>query len=407
MASIVTDQNEIKRIYEELGDNAIEMTQPEIDEINAKIYNYSFLFLKRNDQIIKSLTTSRKIRNRIVQLRRNIKSAAKKPDEIDSKTLEYFTFFKNYMQSATLNQTATKSFYKNIMWYQEKMNQILDQHVQMVFVFEDNATILFADSEDLLSGFDKSNMIFKYNINKYKRTTNEEKEEKNMIEFSTINSDFSALRSTYLEVIWRYRHAKYRKTDGTREKLKIVLYKIDKRWHGVFVVAGGDISQAYAAYALNHIFAPFKNKDLEHQVEFFLFGNENGTRLYLSQQGTSQDNIKKWSHGGVVGVDDESGFLAGDVSLGDTEYGIKGGGASSLGLKQIFDFAEKVVRSQGAFSKKDVQNWKQTAKKDANTRNRLYNKIDQVLKTKITDAINLDTDLQRLKTTINNRSRGS
>jgi hypothetical protein len=49
MASIVTDQNEIKRIYEELGDNAIEMTQPEIDEINAKIYNYSFLFLKRND----------------------------------------------------------------------------------------------------------------------------------------------------------------------------------------------------------------------------------------------------------------------------------------------------------------------------------------------------------------------
>lgn len=405
--SIDTNPEEIKRIYEELGNSAIEATQPEIDEINAKIYNYSFLFLKRNDQIIKNLTTSRNIRNRIVQLRKNIKSAAKKPDEIDSKTLEYFTFFKDYMQSATLNQTATKNFYKNIIWYQEKMNQILDQYVQMIFVFENNGTILFADSEDLLSGFDKSNMTFKYNINKYKRNTKDEKEEKNMIEFYTTNSDFSALRSTYLEVIWRYRHAKYRKTDGTREKLKIVLYKIDKRWHGVFVVAGGDISQAYAAYALNHIFAPFKNKDLEHQVEFFLFGEENGTSLYLNQQRISQNNIKKWSHGGVIGVDDESGFLAGDVSFGDIEYGIKGIGSSSLNLRQIFDFAEKVVRSQGAFSKKDVQNWKQTAKKDSNTRNKLYNKIDQVLKTKITNAINLNTDLQRLKTIINNRSRES
>lgn len=404
--SVDTNPEEIKRIYNELGNDAIEKIYPEIDELNAQIYNYSFLFLRKNYQIMRKVINARQIRDRIKQLRRNVKNTAKNPDKVDPEILEYFTFFKNYMQTISLTEEITKELYENIMWYQRKMNQILDQTVQMTFVFEDDATILFADSKDLLSSFDKSNIVFKYNINKYKGLTDQEKKEKNMIEYNANNLDYSALRSTYLEVIWRWRHATYRKTSGTLPgKLRVVLYKINNKWHGVFITAAGDISQAYAAYALNHIFAPFKNKDLEHQVEFFLFGEENGTNLYLNQQRISQNNIKKWSHGGVIGVDDEPGFLAGDVSLKNIEYGIKGIGSSSLNLRQIFDFAEDVVNKKGAFSKKDVQDWKKTAKDKTNTRNKLYNKVNQVLRNKIKDALNLDADLQRLKADINNRSK--
>ena len=403
--SVDTNPEEIKRICNELGNDAIEKIYPEIDELNAQIYNYSFLFLRKNYQIMRKVINARQIRDRIKQLRRNVKNTAKNPDKVDPEILEYFTFLKNYMQTISLTEEITKELYENIMWYQRKMNQILDQTVQMTFVFEDDATILFADSKDLLSSFDKSNLIFKYNITKYRNLTDQDKKEKNMIEYNANNLDYSALRNTYLEVIWRYRNATYRKTNGRSGNLKVVLYKINDRWHGVFISAGGDISQAYAAYALNHIFTPFKNKDLEQQVEYFLFGEENGTRLYLNQQRISQNNIKKWSHGGVIGVDDESGFLAGDVSLNNIEYGIKGIGASSLGLRQIFEFAENVVNKKGAFSKKDVQDWKKTAKDNANTRNKLYNKVNQVLRNKIKDALDLDTDLQRLKADINNRSK--
>ena len=403
--SVDTNPEEIKRICNELGNDAIEKIYPEIDELNAQIYNYSFLFLRKNYQIMRKVINARQIRDRIKQLRRNVKNTAKNPDKVDPEILEYFTFFKNYMQTISLTEEITKELYENIMWYQRKMNQILDQTVQMTFVFEDDATILFADSKDLLSSFDKSNLIFKYNITKYRNLTDQDKKEKNMIEYNANNLDYSALRNTYLEVIWRYRNATYRKTNGRSGNLKVVLYKINDRWHGVFISAGGDISQAYAAYALNHIFTPFKNKDLEQQVEYFLFGEENGTRLYLNQQRISQNNIKKWSHGGVIGVDDESGFLACDVSLNNIEYGIKGIGASSLGLRQIFEFAENVVNKKGAFSKKDVQDWKKTAKDNANTRNKLYNKVNQVLRNKIKDALDLDTDLQRLKADINNRSK--
>jgi len=65
---------------------------------------------------------ARQIRDRIKQLRRNVKNTAKNPDKVDPEILEYFTFFKNYMQTISLTEEITKELYENIMWYQRKMN---------------------------------------------------------------------------------------------------------------------------------------------------------------------------------------------------------------------------------------------------------------------------------------------
>jgi len=71
---------------------------------------------------MKRITDVTNIKNRMKQLRRNVKNAARNPDKVVPETIEYFNFFKDYMQTISLTNQTTTELYENIMWYQKKMN---------------------------------------------------------------------------------------------------------------------------------------------------------------------------------------------------------------------------------------------------------------------------------------------
>lgn len=398
----IKDSGVAEAVCEEIISDNIENIQPEIDEINAKIYNCSFAFLRRNQEIMKKFATTTDMHNRLETLRQNLRYASSDPSRVSPAVIQYYTFFKSYMSAYSSTQEQKKELYENIITYQKEINEILGQTVKMTFVFEDNAEIIFIDSENLIANeWNSVKGKFKYNLRLYDSTS------MNSETYDTSNLNFIPLKNTYLEIIWRYDIAQYRKrTTGTTGRntgpMKMILYYIGNHWYGVRVSSKGDISEAYATYALSHTLKPFIEREgnIEEQVQYFLFGVDNGTSFYRHQ---TPSYISKWSHGGVIGIDNEPGFLAGDFSKDGIEYGIKGNAAMTLGIKQVFDFAENVVNQHGAYSITDIQTWKNNARNNANTRNKMTTNVRRTLHDKITDAVSgaqLDRDLRAAKTAI-------
>ena len=400
---IQTDSSTIEKIREELGEDAIQIISPEIDKLNAYIYNCSFKFLKNITPIIEQSNNTRRLENRINQYRNNIIAKKENPDSIDNAVTSYYGHLQQVLRQNQLNETTRKEYYECIMTYQKEMNEILGQTVQMTFVFENTGEIIFMDSKDLVNGYDNEAGKFRYDLD----LANNAQIQKTVYDFIEGTNfkieDTIPLRDTYKEVIWRFRVAKKLKNSSNNRKTNfcMVLYYIKDHWNGVKVSAGGDISQAYANFALNHTFEPFINKERELRVEYFLFGVQNGSQVYKTK---SREQIRKWNFG-VIGIDNESGFLAGDTSLNSIEYGIKGIGASSLGVKQIFDFAENVVNKKGAFSKDDIEQWKRDANQRASTRNRMYEHINRNLESVVENASNYIEDLLRIESEILYRIR--
>ena len=69
-------------------------------------------------------------------------------------------------------------------------------------------------------------------------------------------------------------------------------------------------------------------------------------------------------------VDNESGLLKGDVTVGQIEYAIKGVSASTLKMNQVIQLAEKICGKQ-VYTKKDLEEQKQDYHKKMKTRNHI------------------------------------
>lgn len=393
----IRDSGTAEAVCEEIINDNIENIQPAIDEINAKIYNCSFAFLRKTQEIMRNFANTADMQNRLETLRQNLRYASSDPSRVSPAVIQYYTFFKRYMSASRTSQEQKKELYKNIISYQKEINEILGQTVKMTFVFEDDAEIIFIDSENLIANdWDGAKGKFRYDLGLYDSTS------MNSEIYDTSNQNFEPLKNTYLEIIWRYDKAQYRKKTGDTDPMKMILYYIGNHWYGVRVSSKGDVSEAYATYALNHTLKPFieRQGNIEEQVQYFLFGVNNGTSFYGHQ---TQRYISKWSHGGVIGIDNESGFLAGDFSQNGIEYGIKGNAARTLAIRQVFDFAENVVNQHGAYDATNVQAWKTNARNNAFTRNRMTADIEGTLHAKIADAISdvqLDNDVAAVKTAI-------
>ena len=71
----------------------------------------------------------------------------------------------------------------------------------------------------------------------------------------------------------------------------------------------------------------------------------------------------------VAKVDNESGLLAGDVTIGNIEYAIKSADASMLGIRQMVLLAE-LIQKDVIKDISDLLKYKQLLHNKARTRNR-------------------------------------
>ena len=76
------------------------------------------------------------------------------------------------MSASRTSQEQKKELYKNIISYQKEINEILGQTVKMTFVFEDDAEIIFIDSENLIANdWDGAKGKFRYDLGLYDSTS--------------------------------------------------------------------------------------------------------------------------------------------------------------------------------------------------------------------------------------------
>ena len=201
--------------------------------------------------------------------------------------------------------------YSESFKFQNILNEVLGQKIVMTFVYAGKeGPELYEMTSDKVLRFDysKNNQL----TARYSITQDQLKDFARSMELDNdLKFSLPGLKTTYKEVMHRYEIARDRKT-------YMVMWDKGDYWEKWKVSSAGDINEAYAKFIL------------ENQPDpSFTLGME--------------ENIEDYVTKGVALVDNISGLLQGDVSIGNIEYGIKSAGASSLGLAQMKRLAQKIL----------------------------------------------------------------
>lgn len=238
--------------------------------------------------------------------------------------------------------------------FQNQINELLNQKVELVYVYQDekNNPVLYTLDQSSLSS------ALYYQNNKGKIAGRFKQDRNNFLSYLTNltkyqlyeNFNLDYFNYTYKQVIWRFNYGHQKNTDlimwlnpfytGLNGKVKWLKASVNKR---------GDIKEAYASVILDrqiNSIKLFNDEKLDNNVHFFM------------------EQVAK--------VDNESGLLKGDVTVGQIEYAIKGASASTLGLKQIIEVAQTILNKIN-YLKSDLKNQKEEFHKKAVTRNHIEN----------------------------------
>lgn len=238
--------------------------------------------------------------------------------------------------------------------FQSQLNELLEQEVELVYVYQDeknNPTLYTIDpaslfpiltykkNKDLAKGtFEQGKNDFKAALTKLTKYQLYEK----------FNLDY--FNYTYKQIIWRFNYARSSKKAKNWVMWLNPQYKSRKKqdkWNKATVSSAGDIKEAYASIVLKREINSVK-----------LFNDEkldNNVHSFMEQ---------------VAKVDNESGLLAGDVTVDQIEYAIKGIFAQTLGMNQIVEMAQEIL-NKANYSEKDLGDKKADFHKRAETRNKI------------------------------------
>ena len=240
------------------------------------------------------------------ELRKLMKAGCSNED-LDEEYLKNKDEISTFLQVSQIPQTLYSESFK----FQNILNEVLGQKIVMTFVYVGkNGPELYEMTSDKVLRFDYSSrnqLTARYSI------AQEQLNElgRNMELDSDLKFSLPGLKSTYTEVMRRYEIARDRKT-------YMVMWDKGDYWEKWKVSSAGDINEAYAKFIL------------ENQADpSFTLGMEENIEDYITQ--------------GVALVDNISGLLQGDVTIGNIEYGIKSAGASTLGLAQMRTLANKIL----------------------------------------------------------------
>ena len=385
--TVNTDGKEANRILKTLE----EQTEKDIDEVqkenNKKLYIGAVNLLNVLERQYKLAIDLNNLAQRHENYKNIVRGKAHDPDNIQNNVINYWDSFRQLSREIKNNKDSALRIYEALMIFQKVINEVLNQKVQMVWVFQDlpdiGPLIVEADSKYFVNPeLNFNELEYRYNVtaNQYQQLI-----DAHSLKIFVDPGEITSLTSAYKETIWRFRHANYKK-NGKKTSMKMVLYLINNHWYGVKIAAGGDISEAYADYALKKLNNLFINLDLEHKVQRFLLGVDNSVQ-------------------GVLGVDNQSGLLAGDLNKqtqeGSIQYAVKGNRASSLGIKQIMDLAKEIKDKAGAYSRTDLQSLKDYNRNKKQTRNQLLPSLNKYVLEQLGVS---QKEFSKLKRTIRARS---
>ena len=256
---------------------------------------------------------------------------------------------KNY-HLAVVSKAEFANFTTKVFKFQEVVNAVLGQKVQMIYVYIDkkgNPTLYKLENtgDHLKQSFASKGrgMSARYgNLSQSFLNTHGEK-----ILNSLKNNGQEQLDLAYKETVKRGQYSKKVLKIG----FLLVLWQPMKIWLKMKISAQGDINEAYAAFYLNMIYNNFifdKNPDIEWLLNTFLLHDQYG----------------------VTAVDSISGFFEGDVSINNIEYAIKSKGATSLSPEQVIRLAETIKdMSSEELTMEYIENLKREAHQAGKRRN--------------------------------------
>lgn len=243
-----------------------------------------------------------------------------------------------------LNGPLVRRMYHITDQFQKVLLSVLGRKLTMVVVHDfGNGPELYEIVDDNLLKFDihRGQIVGRYTINEQTLKTSLKKIELD----NNFHFDMQNLKATYTETIRRYNISR-------EHKNHVVLYKIDGVWNVFKVSAAGDINEAYAAVVFQNREHPTFESDMEINIQDFL-------------------------NSFVAEVDNMSGMLAGDITIGNLEYGIKSLGASTMGLKQFETLAKEILAVE-VYDQESLQKKADVLQTKAKTRNRLIGTISNI-----------------------------
>lgn len=218
-----------------------------------------------------------------------------------------------------------QDFMTKVFNFQEIVNGVLGQEVQMIYVYigKDGQPEIYRISnsgEHIKQSMASKGrgMTARYG-NLSKKFLDEHGEK---IENSLKDNGEEQLNLAYKETVKRGQYSRKKLNIG----FLLVLWCPAKVWLKMKISSLGDVNEAYAAFYLNMVFNDFifnQSSDIEWLLNTFLLHDRYG----------------------VTAVDNISGFLEGDVTIGNIEYAIKSKGATTLSPEQVISLAINIKES--------------------------------------------------------------
>lgn len=250
-----------------------------------------------------------------------------------------------------LKSTTVKEMLETAEQFQIDINGVLGQVVKTVYVYQNEegypelyeitgTEILTPDiasrSNNIAARFRLDGAIKNLNLN----TADEHmKKVIRSIGGSDYNFNKSNLDDAYVETMNRYRYSR------TKNLRWVMWINQMRQWSIMKVSAAGDINEGYAAAVL-------LNKPIPSFAWHFI-----------------DWNIGDFMECYVAKVDNMSGLLAGDVTVGNIEYAIKSSDASMLSIRQMVLLAE-LIQKDIIKDLVDLNKYKKLLSSKAKTRNR-------------------------------------
>ena len=325
----------------------IEQTGNEIIDEQGK--NFSKQIKKYAQQFINIINEDKKALKEIENMLKTQQTTIRAIQQASIKsTYEWRTQIQNR------HLMVKKDYYRQMVTaalkFQNQLNELLNQKVELVYVYQDeknNPTLYTIDEESLSAAL-------YYQDNKGKISGRFRQNRNNFLSYLTNLTKYQLYEKfnlqyfnyTYKQVIWRFNY-------GHKKQSDLIMWLNPNfgthgtKWLKAKVNKQGDIKEAYASVILDRQINSvklFNNEKLDNNVHQFMLE--------------------------IAKVDTESGLLKGDVTVGQTEYAIKGVAASTLGLQQIIQVAQTIL-GKAVYIQKDLQQQKKDFHKIAGTRNHI------------------------------------
>jgi len=286
----------------------------------------------------------------ILKRQKALRKASASYNELD----EYIanrTYVSDFLQSG-----IPQSLYQATFDFQQIVNNFLGQKVQTIFVYEndDGTPDLYDINEEQILNFDYSSrnkLVARYQVN----NRNFQSALTKFTQDNVNEVGISNLKNTYKESMARFRVSKVKRVMWLNPESP-------PKWRIMKVSAAGDINEAYAAVVLTRQETLFLNSYLETNIDTFMM---------------------KFVHY----VDNISGLLQGDVSVGNTEYAIKSANASTLSLVQVINLANMIMQED--FNEDKLKELKDWYASKGRIRNKLVNSLGNTVSKDVQELMNV------------------